>query len=302
MPDLVTALRDAGLDDVVSDAPAGPLTTLRVGGPLHALVTVNRPEELEVVGRVATTRGADVIVVGRGSNLLVADTGFPGIALRLGHGFRQVHIDGRVVEAGAAAALPTVARLVAETGLVGLAWMAAVPGSVGGAVRMNAGAHGGETRDLLREATVTRLGERPRRWTPAELDFGYRHSALTASDVVLDATFELESGDVEQIRRDMDEIRTWRREHQPLNEPNCGSVFTNPPNDSAGRLVEMAGCKGLRVGGAMVSQRHANFIVTRPGATADDVSQLIEQVTEAVVRTHGVRLATEVVRVGWETG
>lgn len=298
MADLATRLREAGVADVVAQAPAGPLTTLRVGGPLAALVTLNRIEELEAVGAVAAAAAVETIVVGRGSNLLVDDAGFPGIALRLGDAFRQVTIIGSAVHAGGAAALPTVARLAADAGLHGLAWMAAVPGTIGGAVRMNAGAHGGETRDRLREVTVARLGDGMRTWTPADLAFDYRHSGLTAVDVVLDADFTLEPGDAEAIRHEMDEIRAWRRAHQPLNEPNCGSVFTNPAGDSAGRLIDSSGCKGLRVGGATVSQRHANFIVTRPGASARDVGELIERVIAAVQEAHGVTLQTEVVRVG----
>ncbi|MDX1509945.1 MAG: UDP-N-acetylmuramate dehydrogenase [Nitriliruptorales bacterium] len=301
MADLVEALRAAGVSDVVTDAPAAPLTTLRVGGPLAALVTVRDGAELEAVGRVVRDLEAATIVVGRGSNLLVADAGFRGVAIRLGPAFRDVTIEGTVVTAGAAAAQPTVARLVAEAGLAGLGWMAAVPGSIGGAVRMNAGAHGGETRQLLRAATIVTLGSGARAWTPDELDFGYRHSAVGEGDVVVHATFALEAGDPDAIRREMEEIRNWRREHQPLNEPNCGSVFTNPPGDSAGRLIDAAGCKGYEVGGATVSTRHANFIVTRPGATARDVAAVIDHVIATVAEVAGVTLQTEVVRVGWET-
>lgn len=301
MADLVAALRAAGLTDVVADAPAAPLTTLRVGGPLAALVAVRDAEELEAVGRVVVERAAATIVIGRGSNLLVAEAGFPGVAIRLGPAFRDVTIDGHVVTAGAAAAQPTVARLVAEAGLAGLGWMAAVPGSIGGAVRMNAGAHGGETREVLRTATVVTLGSGARTWTVDELAFGYRHSAVGEDDVVVDATFDLEPGDPDTIRKEMEEIRRWRREHQPLNEPNCGSVFTNPPGDSAGRLIEAAGCKGYEVGGAKVSERHANFIVTRPGARASDVAAVIDHVIAVVAERAGVTLSTEVIRVGWET-
>ena len=301
MADLVQALREAGLPDVVADAPAAPLTTLRVGGPIDALVTVNHVEELQLLGSVADELGAPAIVIGRGSNLLVADAGFSGVAVRLGPSFRDIVIDGHVVTAGAAAAQPTVARLVAEAGLAGLGWMAAVPGSIGGAVRMNAGAHGGETRDVLRDATVVTLGRGARAWTPSDLDFGYRHSAVGNTDVVVAATFELEPGDADTIRDEMDEIRRWRREHQPLNEPNCGSVFTNPPGDSAGRLIEAAGCKGHAEGGATVSTRHANFIVTRPGARASDVAAVIDHVIAVVAERAGVTLSTEVIRVGWET-
>lgn len=299
MGDLVAALESAGVTDVTAGETAAPLTTLRVGGPIGALVTIEDERELEAVGAVARSLGVEVLVVGRGSNLLVADEGFDGIVMRLGRPFRRIEIEGTTLTAGASAPMPTVAREAAEAGLAGLAWMAAVPGTIGGGVRMNAGAHGGDVASNLVAARIHDLnvGATATRGVD-ELDFAYRHSNVAASDVVLEATFRMLQGSAEQLRSEMDEIRTWRREHQPLNEPNCGSVFTNPPGDSAGRLIEEAGCKGLTIGGASVSQRHANFIVTKPAATAADVVALIREVTAEVERVHGITLRTEVVTVG----
>jgi UDP-N-acetylmuramate dehydrogenase len=179
-----------------------------------------------------------------------------------------------------------------------------VSGSLGGAVRMNAGAHGGEMVDHLVEAEVFRLSSRTREtWTREALGMRYRRTALPSDGVVLGATLSFDRADAEAIREEIAEIRAWRREHQPINQPNCGSVFTNPPGDSAGRLIDTAGCKGLRVGGAQVSELHANFVVTEPGARASDVRDLIAAVRHRVSQVHGVDLHPEVVVVdvaGWD--
>lgn len=210
-----------------------------------------------------------------------------------------MEVEGTRVVAGAAEPLPALAATVARAGLAGFAWGTAVPGALGGAVRMNAGAHGSEMSDSLVEVDVFRLGTGTREvWPLALLGLSYRHSGLPDDGVVVAATLQLALGDEEAIARDMAEIRQWRREHQPLNEPNCGSVFTNPPGDSAGRLVEASGAKGMTEGGARVSQRHANFIVTRPTATASDVVTLVRRVHARVLDRTGVELVPEVRVVG----
>jgi UDP-N-acetylmuramate dehydrogenase len=174
-----------------------------------------------------------------------------------------------------------------------------VPGTLGGAVRMNAGAHGSELSDHLLEVDVVRLCSGTRETWPADLlGLTYRHSDLPHDAVVVSATLRLARGERDEIREEIQEIRSWRREHQPSNEPSCGSVFTNPPGDSAGRLVDAVGGKGLTVGGATVSQRHANFIVTSPGARASDVHRLITRLQHEVEERFGVRLRPEVVMVG----
>jgi len=295
-------LRAAGVADVRVQASLAELTTLRVGGPAAVAVTVERDADLAAVGQVSTRHGLPWVVVGRGSNLLVADEGWPGIAIVLGRGYRGVEFlvaDGADrVRAGAAEPLPSLAVRVADGGYAGFAWACAVPGTLGGAVRMNAGAHGGDMATHLVEVDVVRLTTGVREtWSVDALGLRYRHSDLPKDAVVVSATLQLPRGDRDQVRAEIAEIRAWRRTHQPLNQPNCGSVFTNPPGDAAGRLVDAAGCKGLAIGGAAVSDRHANFIVTRPGATAADVVALIEEVTRRVEQTAGVRLQTEVVRL-----
>ena len=302
---VVDALVAAGVGDVQGGAPLAPLTTLRVGGAARALVTVERDADLAAVGAVAVEHGLPWLVVGRGSNLLVGDDGWPGVAIVLGRGFRGVTFtpspvlpDGQRVRAGAAEPLPALAARVGDAGCSGFAWACAVPGTLGGAVRMNAGAHGSDMAAHLAEVDLVRLRTGVREtWTIDAVGLSYRRSQLPDDGIVVSATLDLQPGEAEQVRAEMHEIRAWRRAHQPLNQPNCGSVFTNPPGDSAGRLIDAAGCKGLTIGGASVSERHANFIVTRRGATAADVLAVIEEVQRRVREHAGIALTTEVVRV-----
>lgn len=296
---VVSALTRACVGQVRPGTALAELTTLRVGGPARALVVAERDEDLAAVGRVCREHDLGWLVVGRGSNLLVADAGWPGVAIQLGRGYRGVEIDGDLVRAGAAEPLPSLAVRLAGEGFADVSWAAAVPGSLGGAVRMNAGAHGGEMADHLVEVDVVRLSSGVRETWPVHLlGLTYRHSELPDDAVVVAATLRLPRGDDEELRGEIREIRAWRRAHQPINEPNCGSVFTNPPGDSAGRLVDAVGGKRLAVGGARVSDVHANFIVTTPGATAADVRTLIARLQERVEQEHGVRLRPEVVMVG----
>ena len=279
------------------DAPLALLTTLRVGGSASLLTTVEDERTLVEVVALARARGVQLLVLGRGSNLLVDDAGWPGLVVRLGAGFRGIDIEGTSVRCGAAEPMPTVAVRTAQAGLSGFAWGCAVPGSMGGGVRMNAGAHGSDMAANIVSAEVldpaVGLVER---WSRARLALGYRRSALPPAAIVTAVTLELEHGDAGAVLAEIDTIREWRRAHQPLNLPSCGSVFTNPPGTPAGALIEAAGLKGRRVGGAEVSTTHANFIVTHEGATAADVSTLISIVQATVLAHAGVHLETEVVR------
>ena len=288
------------------DAPLGARTTYRVGGTAAILVEARTTADLAAVA--ASLRGAAVrvLVVGRGSNMLVADAGFDGIAVALAGQFDTIEevgddADGSVrVRAGGAVALPVLARRLADQGLTGLEWAVGVPGSVGGAVRMNAGGHGDDTASSLRDAEVFSLLDATTSLRAAgTLALSYRHSNLAAHEIVTAATFAVRRGDAAAAKRAIAEIVRWRREHQP-GGPNAGSVFTNPPGEHAGRLVELAGAKGLRRGTAMVSPKHANFIQADPGGSADDVVALIEEVATLVRANTGVALSTEVVLVGFE--
>jgi UDP-N-acetylmuramate dehydrogenase len=299
---------------LVPERPLGPLTTYRVGGPAERFVEVADADELVAVA-AAFAPLADrfpVLVIGRGSNLLVADRGLRGLVLQLGESFTEISVgagpDGgdrpvpagtvRVV-AGGAASLPVVARRTVAAGLTGFEWAVGVPGSVGGAVRMNAGGHGSDMAAAVVGVRVVDLGTgEDVRMDSTSLGFGYRRSAIRSTQVVVSAEVDLVLGDPGPGAEELSEIVRWRREHQPGGQ-NAGSVFTNPPGDSAGRLVEAAGCKGLRRGTAEVSRKHANFIQADPGGSADDIRALMDEVVERVRAHSGVTLHPETVMVGF---
>ena len=281
------------------DAPLGGLTTYRVGGPAALLVEARDEDDLAAVARARRASGLPVIVVGRGSNLLVADAGFPGLAVTLGDGFAGIEIDGPRIRAGAAVSLPVLARRTAAAGLTGFEWAVGVPGSLGGAVRMNAGGHGSDMSAVLVAIRLFDLDSGAgAEVAAADLALGYRRSAVTASHVVVAAELALREGDRTKAEAKVAEIVRWRREHQP-GGPNAGSVFTNPPGDAAGRLVEAVGLKGHRVGSAAVSTKHANFIQADDGGSADDVRTLIAFVRQEVLDRTGVLLQPEVHQVGY---
>ncbi len=284
---------------VVEDQPLAQWTTLGVGGSARFYVEPHDPDALAAV--LSEIDDTPLLVLGRGSNMLVADTGWPGLALRLGAGFKWQRRDGLVVSAGGGTSMPALAAWLATEGIAGLEFAAGIPATVGGSVRMNAGAHGGQTADALPAVTIASPSDPEGSvFDPAALSFGYRHSSLPDRAVVVAASWSLSSDDPAAIRARLDELRAWRRATQPLRQRNCGSVFTNPPGDSAGRLIDSAGLKGRSVGGASVSEKHANFIVVEPGkTTARDVLALIETVRDEVARVHGVTLVPEVRMVGW---
>jgi UDP-N-acetylmuramate dehydrogenase len=293
----------AGLlgDLVQRDVAIGPRTTYRVGGPAALFVDVQDEHQLARVGAAVAATGIDVLVVGKGSNLLVTDAGFPGLALSLGDGFATTTIEGTTVRAGAAAALPVVARQTVRAGLTGFEWAVGVPGSIGGAVRMNAGGHGSEMAKVLERVRLVDLRSGTvgdREVAVADLDLRYRHSVVADHEVVAWAELALAVGDRARGEAELTEIVAWRRANQPGGQ-NAGSVFTNPPGDSAGRLIEAAGCKGLRVGSAEVSTKHANFFQADAGGAADDVWALMEEVRRRVRTTAGVVLHPETRLVGF---
>jgi UDP-N-acetylmuramate dehydrogenase len=292
------ALRRNGVR-VAEDQPLGPWTTLGVGGSARVFVEPADPAQLALV--LAELGNAPLLVLGRGSNLLVADTGWDGVALRLGAGFKWQRRTGAEVAAGGGTSMPALAAWLATEGLAGLEFAAGIPATVGGSVRMNAGAHGGQTADALVAVTVaTPRDPEGTTYRPMDLAFGYRQSDLPTGGVVTAARWMLRDDDPGAIRKRLDELRAWRRSTQPLRQRNCGSVFTNPPGDSAGRLIDAAGLKGRRVGGARVSEKHANFIVVTPGeTTAADVVALIALVRDEVVRDGGPLLEPEVRMVGF---
>jgi UDP-N-acetylmuramate dehydrogenase len=279
--------------------PLAPLTSFRLGGPAALYLEAESRQDLSAVGRAAREAGLPVLVIGKGSNLLVPDDGFPGIVLRLGRTFRWSAREGHRLTAGGAMPLPALAGVALQHALAGLEFGVAIPASLGGSVRMNAGAHGHSLNEVVEAVEVFDLKtDRLRVVSATDAGFRYRDSALPDPSVVVGATLRLRPGDRHQIRRHMDEAREWRRATQPLAEPNCGSVFKNPPGDHAARLIEEAGAKGLAVGRARVSDKHANFIVAASGSSAADVVRLIGLLQDRVRQRFGIQLEPEVHLIG----
>ncbi len=281
--------------------PLGPLTTYRVGGPAALLFEVHCEADLELARRAVASSGVPVLVVGRGSNLLVADAGFPGLAV-VPSGLAGLEIDPEAcrVRAQSGVFLPVLARRSAAAALTGLEWAVGVPGSVGGAVRMNAGGHGADvSHSLDRFCFFDLAGGEDGEFGPERLELGYRRSTVAAHHVVVWAEFALGPGDRPASEARIADIVRWRRENQPGGH-NAGSVFTNPPGDSAGRIVDAAGLKGLRRGSAHVSTKHANFVQVDEGGSADDVVALILEVQDRVRERTGVALVPELRLVGFD--
>jgi UDP-N-acetylmuramate dehydrogenase len=292
-------LRAACGDRLRTRFPLAPLTTFRIGGPAALFLEPESETDLVAVCEAVRESGVAVAILGKGSNVLVADAGFEGLVLRLGRSYRWSARDGNRLTAGGSMPLPALAGVALAHRLTGLEFGVAIPASVGGAVTMNAGAHGGELAEVIESVDVFGLSEgRARRVPDSEVGFSYRRSAFPPNTVVIGATVLLAPGEPSDIRAHMDEARAWRRRTQPLAEPNCGSVFTNPPGDHAARLIEEAGAKGRRVGLVSVSTKHANFIVAADGATATDVVTLIGEIRDLVAERSGVRLEPEVRIVG----
>lgn len=298
---IATLLNGPLAPQVTLNAPLGARTTYGVGGSASVLVALDSPDDVVVLAEALHGTGVSTIAVGRGSNLLVADSGFAGVAVVTRGAFSEIVIDGTTIVAGGAAKLPVVARAAVNAGLRGFAWAVGVPGSIGGAIRMNAGGHGAEMADVVTSAEIVDFEnvDLERTWPVDELDFGYRRSALQSSQLVLRATLELEPGDVIEGKAEMLEIVQWRRNNQPGGQ-NAGSVFTNPPGESAGQLIDSTGLKGFRIGSAEVSPKHANFIQADQKGSADDVFALMKEIMRRVHEMHGVELHAETHVVGFE--
>jgi UDP-N-acetylmuramate dehydrogenase len=285
-------LRERITGRVLVDASLAPFTTFRIGGPADVLVEAESDDDLRAVAELRD--GAEIAIVGRGSNLLVSDDGFRGIAVRLGRAFREHSRLDSGLRLGGAVHLPAAARLTARLGLAGFEFAAEIPATFGGAVRMNAGAHERSIADVLVSARVIDLSTGDFREVGVDaLGYGYRRSTLGPDDLVTSGELHLERGDPDEIGARIASYLRWRREHQPPGR-SVGSVFKNPPGDSAGRLIDAAGAKGMRIGGAEVSEMHANFIVVEAGARAADAWALICRLRSLVERDAGVTLEPEV--------
>jgi len=286
-------------DRLRSAFPLAPLTSFRIGGPAALFLEVDSDQDLAAASDAVRRTGIRWTVIGKGSNILVADGGFRGLVMRLGKGFRWAARAGSRLHAGGAMPLPALAGVALAHSLAGLEFGVAIPASLGGAVRMNAGAHERSMHEVVDRIDLYSVEEAARHAIPAdEAGFGYRTSALPPGSVVVGTTLALLPAEPSGIRREMEEARAWRKATQPLAEPNCGSVFKNPPGDHAARLVEAVGAKELAVGRAHVSPKHSNFIVAEVGSTAEDVRGLIRMLQERVEQRFGVALEPEVHFVG----
>ena len=283
------------------DEPLERFSTMRVGGPADLFAEVRNLFELRGIVRFARQRDIPLFLIGRGSDLIISDAGIGGLVVLVrAAGLR---IDGERIAAEAGVQMAKLATTGKQHGLSGLEFGLAIPGSVGGAVWANAGAHGSDVAGVLTSAIVVGADGEERELGPADMGMAYRetqlkHSAPGRPDVVLEATFALEPAEPDAIAERLGSIRRWRQEHQPIGQKSAGSVFRNPEGDSAGRIIDELGLKEQRIGGAQVSPRHANFIVNTGGATAADVRALGDLVRETVRRERGIELAYEVEFVG----
>lgn len=296
---------DEFLESLVPDFPVeenwplGLNTTYRVGGPARFSILVKSRMELAHLAKLMAGLEIPVLVLGKGSNMLVSDNGFDGLVIRLGGEFNDFEIAENRLRAGGTCALPTAARRSAAAGLTGFEWAVGVPGTVGGGVRMNAGGHGSDMSESILSATCFDLRAGLLRTIAAEdLDLAYRSSALRPHEVICDASFALSPGDSAASRQEIAEILRWRRENQPGGQ-NCGSVFKNPSEGSAGLLIEEVDLKGHRHGSAQISQKHANFIISDRSGSAEDVFRLMCEVADKIEQKSGIRLQAETVLVGF---
>ena len=283
---------------LLANEPLAPLTWFRVGGPAQALFT---PADAEDLGYFLSKlpREIPVMVVGVGSNLIVRDGGIPGVVIRMSpRGFGAAVAEGDIVSAGTAALDKRVAETAAAAGLGGLEFYFGIPGSIGGALRMNAGANGRETRDVLVEATGIARDGTVQLFDNAGMKFVYRQCGVDPAIIFTAARFRGTPADPAEIRARMDEVQRHRETAQPVREKTGGSTFKNPPGHSAWQLVDAAGCRGLRVGGAQVSELHCNFLINTGDATADDIETLGETVRTRVLAQSGIELHWEIKRIG----
>jgi len=283
------------------DVVIGPYTTWKIGGPADLLIEIPDPQTFSNAIMILQDSEVPWRILGKGSNTLVGDRGIRGAVLKLGPWFESVEIEGRRIEVGSAYSFIKLAILAGKNGLSGLEWAGGIPGSVGGAICMNAGAHGADVASNLESAEVIFADGEFANLNCSDFGFSYRHSILQERPgLVTKAVFRLDPGDPKEITDKMNNLRSYRLETQPLQQPCAGSVFRNPEGDFAARLIEAAGLKGLKHGGAEISSLHANFIVNTGDAKASDVVWLMSEAQRVVKEKFGVDLIPEVMRIGEE--
>jgi UDP-N-acetylmuramate dehydrogenase len=300
MEKLLMKLQESEVGKVVQNEPLAKHTTIKIGGPAEIFVEPNSIEDLKKTMDTVTESGVPWRAIGRGSNLLVGDSGIKGVVIKLGKGLDHLEVDGDTITAGGGYSLIKLTTVISKQGLSGLQFAGGIPGSVGGAVYMNAGAHGSDMSKILVKAHIL-FEDGTMEWlTAEELDFSYRTSLLQKKrpGICLEAVLKLEKGNREEIVAELQKNKDYRRETQPWDHPNCGSVFRNPLPHYAGQLIQESGLKGYQIGGAKISELHGNFIVNTGNATAKDVLDLIDFVKKTIYEKHGVRMETEVEIVG----
>jgi UDP-N-acetylmuramate dehydrogenase len=286
---------------LTADAPLSQVTWFRVGGPAEVMF---RPADIDDLSAFLAAKPADVpvTVIGVASNLLVRDGGIKGVVIRLGRGFVEIETKDDIVTAGAGALDFNVALTARDAGIAGLEFLSGIPGTVGGGLRMNAGAYGSEFKDVLDSATVLDAQGHRHELSLADLHLTYRHSGVPEDWIFVAARFKGSLGDKLAIARRMTEIQAAREQSQPIRAKTGGSTFANPPGHKAWQLVDQAGCRGIRRGGAMISDKHANFLINTGDATAADIEGLGEEVRARVLAKTGITLEWEIKRVGVPTG
>jgi len=282
---------------LLANEPLAPLTWFRVGGPAQALFMPEDEGDLAYL-LANLPRDIPVTVIGLGSNLIVRDGGVPGVVIRLGRGFNEITVEGTRVRAGTAAPDLRVAKAAQEAGIAGLAFLRGIPGAIGGALRMNGGAYGRETKDVLVEARGVDRAGTVRTYRNADMGFSYRHCGVPDDVIFTEALFAGAPGDPAAIAAEMDEITSKRETTQPVKSRTGGSTFKNPPGHKAWQLIDAAGCRGLVIGAAQVSELHCNFLINRGSASAADIESLGEEVRRRVKESSGVTLEWEIKRIG----
>ncbi|MEI3381092.1 MAG: UDP-N-acetylmuramate dehydrogenase [Dorea sp.] len=286
-------------EQVKIEEPMKNHTTFRVGEPAAYFVMPRTAEEVAKVTELCAQENVPYYIVGNGSNLLVSDKGYDGVIIQIYKQMSQVEVKGREIYAQAGALLSMVAKRALDTELAGFEFAAGIPGTLGGACVMNAGAYGGEMKDVLKSVTVLDKDGNVKKLAKDELELGYRTSVIAKKGyIVLDAVIELKEGKAEEIKALMDDLKERRITKQPLEYPSAGSTFKRPEGDFAGKLIQDADLRGFQVGGAQVSEKHCGFVINKDGATASDVIELMRQVSDKVYDKFGVRLEPEVKRLG----
>lgn len=300
MKELANKLIAMNIGAVKENEPLANHTTIKIGGPADILVEPSSAENLKKTMEVILESGVKWTAIGRGSNLLVSDKGIEGVVIKLGTGLDHVATEGTTVTADGGVSLVSLAMSISRQGLSGMEFAGGIPGSVGGAVYMNAGAHGSDISNILEKALILFEDGKIEWLSKDEMKFSYRTSVLQKErpGIVIQAVFKLREGEKEKIVAEIQRNKDYRKETQPWNYPCAGSIFRNPLPDYAGNLVEKAGLKGHSIGGAKISEMHGNFIVNAGKATAEDVLALIQHVRDTVFASYGVRMETEVEIIG----